>query len=273
MGRYRGGNGGWERAREHIREAQEFTREVGGSDKDVKEYFFTLPRADLRRVLDAYEAEHGAKAREYAEVTIPKWRNGRVKMAGQTAKRLFSLLPPRMPAQSRLNLVRTLWLTYQNRRNSFLIFGPTANSSEVESRIKTHLDEHARGHDIPPQFKARFDWLSAGDSRAYEQMLNYYLELERQLAATAAAGAARVMAEFFGTSQHTQHLQHFERSVAVDGYQLTLVFDPVATELQFSSSRPYRPSPVVPRRSQNGCLSMFALCAAIAFVAFVVLSW
>lgn len=246
-GSYRGGNSGWERAREHIREAEEFTREVGGTDKDVKEYFFKLSPVELRSVLDAYGREHGPDAREYAEKTIQKWRSGRVTMSGQTAKRLFSLLPPRMPTQSRLNLVRSLWLHYRTRRTRYLTFGPTANASELESAVKAHLDEYARGHEIPAPFKARFQWLSAGDSHVYEQMLNYYLELERQLAAKAASGAARVLTDFFATSQHTQHVRHFERGIAVDGYELTLIFDPQATGLNFSAHRPQHPS--APTRS------------------------
>ena len=69
---------GYERALEHIREAEELSRELGGTDEDVKSYFFSLSGAELRSVLDAYERANGSLAREYAEETMSKWRSGRV---------------------------------------------------------------------------------------------------------------------------------------------------------------------------------------------------
>ena len=73
---------GHERALEHIREAQQLTRELGGSDQDVKKYFFSIPQNDLREILDEYEVRFGTKARDYAEETLPKWRDGQVQMSG-----------------------------------------------------------------------------------------------------------------------------------------------------------------------------------------------
>ncbi len=79
MGRYRGNryrsynkrSVGHERALEHIREAEALTRELGGTDKDVKSYFFSLSAAQLRSIFDKYESQYGNLAREYAEKTLP----------------------------------------------------------------------------------------------------------------------------------------------------------------------------------------------------------
>lgn len=46
---------GHERARQHIEDARRLSAELGGTDKDVKEYFFSLPPHSLRLILDAYE--------------------------------------------------------------------------------------------------------------------------------------------------------------------------------------------------------------------------
>jgi hypothetical protein len=61
-GRHRRGR---DRALQHIAEAREFSREVGGADEDVKKYFFSLPSNQLRSILDEYEKKYGRKAREY----------------------------------------------------------------------------------------------------------------------------------------------------------------------------------------------------------------
>ena len=63
---------GHERALEHIREAQALSQELGGTDVDVKKYFFSLSAIQLKGILDKYEMQYGNSAREYAEKTLPK---------------------------------------------------------------------------------------------------------------------------------------------------------------------------------------------------------
>ncbi len=75
----------------------------------MKKYFFGLPKTDLQIILDLYEHHHGTKARDYANSTIEKWKSGRVQMGGQTASRLFSLLPPLMPLRTKYELIANLW--------------------------------------------------------------------------------------------------------------------------------------------------------------------
>jgi len=54
---------GREIARQHIIEAEQLSRELGGTDVDVKAYFFSLPSRDLQIVLDLYESQYGSQAR------------------------------------------------------------------------------------------------------------------------------------------------------------------------------------------------------------------
>jgi hypothetical protein len=126
MGRYgrRYGSGyrnaGMERAMQHIREAQELSRELGGTDADVKAYFFRLPLSELRPILDAYERQYGKEARQYAEEAIPEWRSGRRKMSGQNASRLFHLLPRFMPLEQKYALTQVQHFVLQNRAKTAL---------------------------------------------------------------------------------------------------------------------------------------------------------
>src|SRR6266700_1037152 len=108
--RYR--NAGIEHAMRHIEEARELSRELGGTDEDVKEYFFSLRSSQLLRILDAYEGQYGKEARKYAEETIPAWRSGRRKMSGQNASRLFHLLPRFMPLERKYALIESLWTKF-----------------------------------------------------------------------------------------------------------------------------------------------------------------
>lgn len=239
---------------EHIREAEEFAREVGGSDTDVKKYFFGLSASELRPIFDDYEKAYGSDAREYAESTVPLWKNGKRKMAGQTAKRLYSLLPSRMPVQARLNLVRTLWITYREYRNIYLVFGPDVSAHDVGECVKGHLNEVAKGHEIPDRFKRRFTWLSDGDSAVYEQLLNYCLGLERDLARRAAEGAVRVVSETLENSGNARMLQSFKRTVEVDGCRVTLILDKSLSGVRLTKQLPAalrEPSPAVPSQKRS----------------------
>ena len=52
---YRQKNIGLERALKHIEEANILSEELGGTDKDVKEYFFSLPENKLKNYLEIME--------------------------------------------------------------------------------------------------------------------------------------------------------------------------------------------------------------------------
>ncbi|HZL20093.1 MAG TPA: hypothetical protein VFG23_20335 [Polyangia bacterium] len=67
-----------ERARQHIQAAARLSQELGGTDKDVKAYFFALGRQRLNPIFDEYQRLYGRPAREYAELTCSAtiWMTG-----------------------------------------------------------------------------------------------------------------------------------------------------------------------------------------------------
>jgi hypothetical protein len=99
---------GLEKALQHIEEGRRLSIELGGTDRDVKQYLFSLGPTELKPILDAYERQHGQQAREYAQDTIPQWRSGKRQMSGLVAARLFSLLPAFMPVERKFDLVKSL---------------------------------------------------------------------------------------------------------------------------------------------------------------------
>lgn len=193
MGRYRGSKRssyssrsvGLERASEHIREAEALSRELGGTDKDVKEYFFSLPKSKLQTILDKYEREHGKQARDYAEKTLYKWKGGKVQMSGMVAERLFSLLPPTMPIESKFKLTESLWKHVGPSSNKTYYIGLDVNIEEISQRVKDHLAQVVTHYEIPDSMESRFNWLAQGDVEIKQKLLNYFRQQEKVLLSTA----------------------------------------------------------------------------------------
>ena len=172
---------GREKARQHIHEAEVLSKELGGTDLDVKRYFFSLSPNQLTEILDKYEQQNGKKAREYAEETLPKWKNGQVRMSGMVAERLFKLLPPTMPLGVKFKLTESLWKHVGPASTKTYYIGLDADLEDVCQRVKQYLKEVAIPYKIPSSMEARFNWLSQGDVGVKQQLLNYFREQEKRL--------------------------------------------------------------------------------------------
>jgi len=182
---YRGGNYGKQAALRHIHQARAFSHEIGGTDEDVKQYFFGLTGRALDDIFSAYGRENGAQAESYARNTYERWKVGSTQMSGLVARRLFSLLPPRMPFAKKLELAGNLWRHHgPSSKHSFTV-GPTADTASVMREIQQKVEASVQGYVIPQQLRNRFDWLSAGDVKIKEQLLNHFREAERDIALNA----------------------------------------------------------------------------------------
>jgi len=175
-------NSGQEAARRHIEEARAFSHEIGGTDTDVKQYFFSLGGQHLDGILKEYGKKYGNQAEEYARETLPRWRTGATKMSGLVAKRLFDLLPPRMPLAKKYELAENVWWHFGPSSSHSYRVGPTAKLSDVVSVVSERLDEVVSKYAIPEDIQNRFNWLTVGDVRLKEQMLNYFRQMEKSLA-------------------------------------------------------------------------------------------
>lgn len=189
MGRYKGSRHssygarsiGYERALEHIREADALSRELGGTDEDVKNYFFSLSGPLLRGILDKYESKYGDSARQYAENTLPSWKSGKVHMSGMVAERLFNLLPPTMPLETKFQLTESLWKHVGPSSTKNYYIGLDADLEEVHQLVKNHLEEVVIRYEIPSSMEARFNWLSQGDVEIKQQILNHFRQQDKLL--------------------------------------------------------------------------------------------
>ena len=183
--RYRSRNyGGYgnEYARRHVEEAREFSRWIGGTDEDVKQYFFNLRGVELDAILEHYGRKHGASAKSYAIQALPRWKDGTTKMSGMIAKRLFELLPPRMPLKKKYELAENVWKHFGPSSSLALTVGPNAAIDRIAEFVVNELDENVSQYNIPEEVQNRFDWLSSGDVRIKEELLNYFRQLQKRLA-------------------------------------------------------------------------------------------
>lgn len=217
MARYRRSHGshrnrsvGHERALEHIRQAEQLSRELGGSDKDVKAYFFSLAPSELSRILNDYERLYGRAAREYAEQAIPSWKVGRVHMSGMVAERLFGLLPRYMPLEQKYRLTESLWRHVGPVSRRALYVNPSVPLEEVTAVVKGHLERDVPSYNIPEQMEKRFTWLSQGDIEVKQKLLNFLRAKQRELAAESLRLNVPILADHIKSAQgsHTQHVAH-----------------------------------------------------------------
>jgi len=181
--RSRYASSGYEKAREHIMQAEKLTKELGGTDQDVKKYFFSLDNQKMNEILELYEENHGSTARNYAEQTIPKWRSGKVRMSGMVAERLFSLLPPIMPIEQKYKLAENLWRYVAPSSTRYIYFGQDVNVNELALLVEEHFKNKATAYHIPESIQNRFNWLAAGDVNLKQELLNYFMDKERELVA------------------------------------------------------------------------------------------
>ena len=192
---------GHEFARAHIEAARQLSIELGGTDEDVKNYFFGLPQTDIQIVLDLYEHHHGAKARAYASRTIEKWKSGRVQMGGQTASRLFNLLPPLMPLQKKYELITNLWAHYGPSSKKMLRVGLDATMDDILNQIRQHIEGVVVHYRIPENLEKRFNWLAAGDSHVKQDLLSYLRQTEKSLVVEGARLQLPIMLEHLRSEQ------------------------------------------------------------------------
>jgi hypothetical protein len=212
------------KAEQHVREAKELSEMLGGTDEDVKDYFFNLQGAQLKKILDEYEKQNGKNAREYAEFAISRWKSGKRRMSGLVAGRLYKLLPNYMPLESKYNLVETLWKKYCPKSDTTYRIGPDVPEEEVMSRLTALLNEKVVEYTVPGPLENRFRWLAAGDSVAYQKLLNYFLGREKKLVADGLR--MRLPTIFREIRDRDTITQSITQRIELGEHKVNLIFDP-----------------------------------------------
>lgn len=265
-GRYRAHNSGRERALKHIAEAKALTRELGGTDTDVKEYFFSLSDGELQPIFNEYGVRYGSSARSYAEQTISKWRSGQTHMSGMVAERLFGLLPPRMPLSKKYELVENLWKHLGPSSNTTFTVGYTASIDDVVGEITAHTERVITEFRMPDSLERRFSWISSGDVDVKQKLLNHLQSIERK---TLLEGVRMNVPEMQAhlNSPDGQYSKSATQEFQVGKHTIRLEFEPRAEGIFVGSIRDSRPSRQ--NRSTDPDLS-WIIWVAVAITLFII---
>jgi hypothetical protein len=258
---------GHQRALEHIREGEELSRELGGTDKDVIKYFFSLPPNELKEIFDEYGRKYGKVKQEYAEETFQKWKAGQVRMSGLVAGRLFNLLPPRMPLQQKYSLVETLWKEYCPRSEKVLLIGADANEREIVDTIQSYLLDVVVNYEIPEPLQNRFNWLSGGDVNIKQQLLNYFLQKERELITHAMNHRLPVLLKHL--NEHGQNIHKMSQQIEIGKHKLSLEFNSKVSGIQLLDRSSYYSKISESTSSWGGLLWFIIIVALIIFVRYL----
>ena len=164
---------------QHIEEAKQLSEELGGTDKDVKGYFFSLSKAKLEKLFNDYGNKYGEDKKSYAIETYKDWKNGKRQMSGLVASRLYSMLPPTMPLETKYSMVKTLWDKYGPKTDKVLVVGKDTTAEQIHLQVSEYLIKTVEDWEVNSNLKKRFKWLSGGDIQIQEKLLNHFKEFEK----------------------------------------------------------------------------------------------
>jgi len=167
---------GWDRRRfkrhasRAVSQRQELSTTFGGIDHDVERLFFQLSPEKIELLFDRYEVKYGRQPANYARNAYPKWKNGSVKLSGQTAERLLNLVPPLLPFETRFELIKKLRRAKFHKANLYVRTTPERWRDDLGPVI-AKLIGHGNKAMLPDRIKGRVAWLANGDAAATEKLL------------------------------------------------------------------------------------------------------
>ena len=180
-------------------------------------------------------------------------------MSGLVAGRLFNLLPPSMPLDTKYGMVKTLWEKYCPKSHRCVVVGPDATEEAVSAFVEAYLLESVLAYKIPDPLERRFRWLSAGDVNIYQQLLNHFLDIEKQLVIDGARQQIPMLLKHL--RENGDITRGLTKHIEIGKHDLELGFDPRATGVKNQEA-------VFRRPAKSGCLVLVAVClmAALAVV-------
>jgi hypothetical protein len=253
---------GQEAARQHIQEARQFEKEMGGTVSDVKKYFFSLKDAELNAVFAAYGRKYGASKEGYARQVFSRWKSGSTQMSGDVAKRLFDLLPPRMPIATKLELAGNVWHHFGPSSAHHFTVGPNADPKLVMDRIHERFTADVQDYNIPENVKNRFDWLSSGDVSVKEYLLNYFRQMDRKISTDSLNQQLPVLQGQM--RDHSRHTGSVHTTIQVHKHSVQIWIDP-RLDAQFREGRPE------PKRAPSGMPGVVWLLIVVAVIVAIIL--
>jgi hypothetical protein len=207
---------------------------------DVKTYFFGLTEAELNVVFSAYSQKYGAPKEAYARQAFSRWKSRSTQMSGLVAKRLFDLLPPRMPIATKLELASNVWRHFGTSSAHHFTVGPNADAKLVMDRIHGILTAAVQNYNIPQNVKNHFDWLAAGDVSIKEHLLNYFRQMDMKIATDSLREQLPVLQAQI--RDHSGHTSSVHTKIQIHNHSVEIWIDP-RLNAQFRDGQPEQKRP------------------------------
>lgn len=233
----------------HVQERKTLEHRLGEALEDVTAFFYALSGARKRAFFDQYERKYGWKARQYAEKTFGSWQSGAVQMSGQTAGRLFELIPPLMSAAERQELIKRLWERSSPTSNTVVVVKRDATLSSIEREVESRLMNALGPHSIPSGLRRAYSWLHGDEAHVVEQLLNGLLQAERQQVAAELGAVLRELGPLLFPPDDSDLVHEVRHQRRIGKHTIIL-----------ESERR------IPERSLAGCLGLFLVCVSLLAV-------
>lgn len=174
---YRGYNRGRYWGSYQVSKRSTLTSLFGGIDRDIERAFLSISVHELEALFLDYGKQYGKNAESYARKTYPQWKNGAVKLSGQTAERILELLPPRLSKEQRFDFIRKLRNHYIKRTREHITTRPEAWREHVVPAVDKIINK-SKELKLPQELYAKASWLTDGDTQAVHRILHSIEEEE-----------------------------------------------------------------------------------------------
>lgn len=252
-----GSRSGASYAQQHIDERHALSRDLGGADRDVEKFLFSLRGNALERVLLEYGRHYGQSALGYARQAMPRWQSGEVKMSGLVAGRLFDLLPSHMPDSLKYKVIEKLWKQHSPSSRYSITFSNCCAIEDIRAMLQNRFDTVVAAHEIPERLRERFAWLAGNDVSKFQQILKHFFEQDKAQAAAVLEAELRVVMNFL--KDQASPISSFTRTFELGKHTIEIHFDP-----RSQASTPWEGRPAPPPRQAfssdgAGCLLMLLI--------------
>ena len=157
-------------------------------------------------------------------------------MSGLVAGRLYDLLPPMMPLDRKYSMVQSLWEKYGPSSNKILTVGHNTPTETLVDEITKYLNNVVHDWEIIDDLKKRFDWLSQGDVKIKETLLNHFKDLEKK---QILEGLKLKLPVLKGFSKNNEKIdQSVKETIFIGNHKLTIKIDETSEDMIFTDPIP-----------------------------------
>jgi hypothetical protein len=174
-------------------------------------------------------------------------------MAGQTAARLYRLLPPLMPLKDKYELARSLWRHVCPSTHKVIRCGTDSHHDRIVAVVQDYVANVVREYRIKESLTNRFNWLAAGDISVQQQLLNHLLLMEKAQAVQAVSAHLTVLlGHMREAGAFTTRLAH---TIHIGKHTVEILIDADASGVQIEEPRSIATTPSLPVAKSGASLA------------------